>query len=208
LRAQSTDQRCIFWKRANVKPDAGRILEPFRDYLRLLAKLHLDPRLRAKLDPSDVVQQTLLEAYLAMEAWDEHSPAERAAWLRRILARNLANAIRDFTRAKRNVNLERSLEADLDASSSRLGALVPDAGPTPSKLAEQNERLLQLAHALIELPEPQREAIVLRHYENWSLEAISRHLGRSPAAVAGLLHRGLKALRLRLQDSETGEPQP
>ncbi len=186
-----------------MTPERGRLLEPYRDYLRLLARLHLDGRLRAKLDPSDVVQQTLLEAYLAMDAWEEHTPAERAAWLRRILAHNLANAIRDFTRARRDVNLERSLAAALDESSSRLGALLPDAGPSPSEQAEQNEHMLQLAHALIELPEAQREAIVLRHYENWSLEAISQHLGRSPAAVAGLLHRGLKALRLRLQDRDT-----
>ena len=140
------------------------------------------------------------EAYLAMDGWEAYSPAERAAWLRRILGRNLANAIRDFTRARRDVNLERSLCASLDASSSRLGDLVPDAGPTPSQQAAANERLLALAHALIELPEAQREAIVLRHYENQSLEAIGQHLGRSPAAVAGLLHRGLKALRVRLQD--------
>ena len=182
-------------------PDPGGLLEPYRDYMRLLARLHLDPRLRAKLDPSDLVQQTLLEAYQAMDGWEQHTPAEQAAWLRRILARNLANAIRDFTRAKRDVNLEQSLEAELDASSIRLASLLADGGPTPDEQAEQNEYLLRLAHALIELPEPQREAIVLRHYENWSLEAISQHLGRTPAAVAGLLHRGLKALRLRLQDS-------
>jgi RNA polymerase sigma-70 factor, ECF subfamily len=91
----------------------------------------------------------------------------------------------------------------LDESSSRLGVLLSDAGPTPSEQAEQNERMLQLAHALIELPEAQREAIVLRHYENWSLESISQHLGRSPAAVAGLLHRGLKALRRRLEDPDS-----
>jgi RNA polymerase sigma-70 factor (ECF subfamily) len=181
-------------------------LEPYTDYLRLLARLHLDPRLRAKLDPSDVVQQTLLEAYQAMEGWDDQSPAERAAWLRRILARNLAHAIRGFTRARRDVNLERSRAAALDAFSTRLRALVSDAGPTPSKLAEQNERLFHLAYALIELSEAQREAIVLRHYENRSLEEISRHLGRNPAAVAGLLHRSLRVLRLRLQDFEAGEP--
>jgi RNA polymerase sigma-70 factor (ECF subfamily) len=192
----------------SMASEPGQVLEPYRDYLRLLARLHLDRRLRAKLDPSDVVQQTLLEAYLAMDAWGEYSPAERVVWLRRILARNLANAIRDFTRAKRDVNLDRSLEASLDASSSRLGDFLADAGPSPSQQAEHNEHLLRLAHALIELPEAQREAIVLRHYENQSLEAISQHLGRSRTAVAGLLHRGLKALRLRLQDSGAGEPQP
>jgi RNA polymerase sigma-70 factor, ECF subfamily len=187
--------------------DSGKALEPYRDYLRLLARLHLDRRLRAKLDPSDLVQQTLLEAYQAMSSWEQHTPGEQAAWLRRILAHNLANAIRDFTRAKRDVNLEQSLQADLDASSIRLASLLADAGPTPAEQAEQNEFLLRLAHALIELPEPQREAIVLRHYENWSLAAISEHLGRTPAAVAGLLHRGLKAVRLRLQDTPRQEPE-
>jgi RNA polymerase sigma-70 factor, ECF subfamily len=162
--------------------DPGEVLEPYRDYLRLLARLHLDPRLRAKLDPSDVVQQTMLEAYVAMDA------------------HNLANAIRDFTRAKRDLSVERSLQASLDASSTRLGELLPDAGPTPSQQAEANERSLAMAHALIELPEAQREAIVLRHYENQSLDAIAQQLGRSPAAVAGLLHRGLKSLRLRLEN--------
>ena len=195
-------------REAQVAPEPGEILEPYRDYLRLLARLHMDRRLRAKLDPSDVVQQTLLEAHVAMDRWEEHTPAERAAWLRRILARNLANAIRDFTRARRDVNLERSLQAGLEASSSRVGALLPASGPTPSEQAAHNERLLQLAHALLELPEAQREAIVLRHYEDWSLADISQHLGRSPAAVAGLLHRGLKALRLRLQESASGEVGP
>jgi RNA polymerase sigma-70 factor, ECF subfamily len=187
-----------------VAPERGEILEPYRDYLRLLARLHMDRRLRAKLDPSDLVQQTLLEAYIAMDRWDQHSPAERAAWLRQILARNIANAIRDFTRARRDVNRERSLQAEMDESSSRLGAIIADAGPTPSEQAVRNERLLQLAHALLELPEPQREAIVLRHYEDLSLAEISRQLGRTPAAVAGLLHRGLKALRQRLQESTSG----
>lgn len=183
--------------------DSGQRLEPYRDYLRLLARLHLDRRLRAKLDPSDLVQQTLLEAYRDMHAWEDHSPEERAAWLRRILAHNLANAIRDFTRAKRDVSRERSLQEELDQSSARLDALLPDPGASPSQQAQRNEHLLRLAHALIELPEAQREAIILRHYENWSLEAISEHLGRSPAAVAGLLHRGLKTLRQQLLDASS-----
>ena len=70
-----------------------------RDYLRVLARVGLDPRLRAKLDESDVVQQTLLEAHRDWDQFRGSSTGERYAWLKQILARNLSNLLRDFTRA-------------------------------------------------------------------------------------------------------------
>ena len=86
----------------------------------LLARLKLDRKLRGKLDASDVVQQTLLEAHQALESFRGDDLAAQAAWLRQILARNLANAVRDLTRAKRDVRKERSLQAELDNSASQL----------------------------------------------------------------------------------------
>jgi RNA polymerase sigma-70 factor (ECF subfamily) len=179
-----------------------RPLQEFRDYLCLLARLHLDPRLRGKLDPSDVVQQTLLEAHRDLGRFRGRDRGELAAWLRRILAHNLANAARDLGRARRDVAREQSLEAAVNESSSRLEAWLADERSSPSQQAERDERLAQLARALAALPGAQREVVVLRHCQGWPVSAIARHLGRSPAAVAGLLHRGLKELRERLRESE------
>src|SRR5262245_55624620 len=96
--------------------DAGPPPDRFRHYLLLLARARLDPRLRGNLDPSDVVQQTLLEAHRDAAQFRGRTAAERAAWLRKVLARNLANAVRDHTRGKRDVARERSLQAGLDES--------------------------------------------------------------------------------------------
>jgi RNA polymerase sigma-70 factor (ECF subfamily) len=182
--------------------ESGPNLERFRAYLRLLARLQLDPRLQGKLDPSDVVQQTLLQALQALDRFQHRSDAELAAWLRQILAHNLANAARDLGRAKRAVARECSLEAALEQSSARLEAWLAAEQPSPSQQAERKEQVLRLAEALGSLPEAQREALTRRYLQSWSLDDIGRHLGRSPAAVAGLIKRGLKQLRLLLHESE------
>jgi RNA polymerase sigma-70 factor (ECF subfamily) len=180
----------------------GRTFERFRAYLRLLGRLHLDPRLKGKLDPSDVVQQTLMQAYQAQDQFRGTSDGERVVWLRQILARNLAMAVRDFAREKRDVAREHSLDAALAESSSRLDAWLAAEQSSPSQRAERNEQVLRLAEALEALPEAQREALILQHWKNWSLAQIGEHLGRSQEAVAGLIKRGLKQLRQLLQERE------
>jgi RNA polymerase sigma-70 factor (ECF subfamily) len=173
-------------------------LERFRDYLRLLAGLQLRTPLRRKLDPSDLVQQTLLRAHQARDQFRGRSAAEQAVWLRQILARTLADAVRDFGRARRDVARERSLEAALAESSSRLEVCLAAAGTAPGEQAERNEQVLRLAEALADLPDPQQQAVLLRYHEGLGLEEISRRLGRTRAGVASLLRRGLDRLRQRL----------
>jgi RNA polymerase sigma-70 factor (ECF subfamily) len=176
----------------------ARDLEKFRHYLHLLAGLHLDPRLRGKLAPSDVVQQTLLEAHQKREQFRGRSEGEWVAWLRQALAHNLADAQRAFGQARRDLTRERSLEEALQASSARLGEWLAADQSSPSQQAERHERAVLLADALAQLPEAQREALVLQHWHGWTLAQIAEHLGRTPAAVAGLLKRGLKQLRQHL----------
>ena len=183
---------------ADVPAIDSQALEGFRAYLRLLARLHLDPRLRAKLDPSDVVQQTLLEAYEKRDQFRGGSEGEWLAWLRQALAHNLADALRAFGQAKRDVGRERSLEAAVAESSRRLAAWLAAEQSSPSQQAERHERAVRLAQALAALPDDNREALVLHYCEDRSLAEIAALLGRTPAAVAGLLKRGLKQLRARL----------
>jgi RNA polymerase sigma-70 factor (ECF subfamily) len=183
----------------NEPPDLDR----YRDYLLLLARSQLSPRLRSKLDPSDLVQQTLLEAHRDRAGFTGESGAQVAAWLRQILARNLANAARDFDRQKRDVNREQSLERSLEASSARLEAWLADGRASPPEQAERNELLLRLAAALMRLPDAQREVVELRYMQGWPLKDVAEHLGKTTPAVAGLLHRGLSQLREVFVRSET-----
>jgi RNA polymerase sigma-70 factor (ECF subfamily) len=179
-------------------------LDRFRSYLLLLARTRLDRQLQGKLDASDIVQQTLLEAHQALESFRGDNVAAQAAWLRQILARNLANAVRDWTRDKRDVRRERDLQAGLDESASRLEGWLAAEQSSPSQQAQRHERALLLAQALADLPEQQREAVLLRHFQGCSLAEIAETLDTTTAAVTGLLHRGLKNLRRALQ--ELGEP--
>jgi RNA polymerase sigma-70 factor (ECF subfamily) len=177
-------------------PDApdGRELEQFRDYLHLLARLQLDDRLQGKVDLSGVVQQTLLEAHQALGR-QAGRDFLRAAYLRQILANNLRDEVRKWGTAARDVERERSLEAALEGSSSRLEGWLAADQSSPSEDAIRQERLLALAAALARLPDDQRRAVELHHLKGVALADLAAELGRSKGAVAALLFRGLQRLK-------------
>ena len=177
---------------------AGRLAR-FRTYLHLLVRLHLDPRLRGKVDLSGVVQQTLWEGHRALGPLPPPGDAQLAALLRRLLANNLADEVRKCYADKRDAGRERSLDVTLEESSARLEALLAADQSSPEQRAGLNEELLRLAGALERLPEAQRQAVELHYLRGWRLEEIAGHLGRGRSAVAGLLHRGLDKLREYLQ---------
>jgi RNA polymerase sigma-70 factor (ECF subfamily) len=170
----------------------------------MLARLQLVPLLQGKVDPSDAVQQTLLQAHQKQEQFRGQGETEQAAWLRRILANVLAEAVRHYTRQQRDVALEQSLEASLEESSHRLEVWLAAEQSGPSQQAVQNEELLALARAMDELPEDQRRAVELRHLQGFSLVQVAAEMGRSKEAVAGLLFRGIKRLRQRLAEDSGG----
>jgi RNA polymerase sigma-70 factor (ECF subfamily) len=183
---------------------SGRVLEQFRAYLALLARLQLDPALQSKVDLSGVVQQTLLEAHQAGEQFQRMNQGQQLAWLRRALANNLADEVRKLGTAMRDVARERSLEAELEQSASRLEAWLAADEPSPSQQAVRNEQLLHLAEALTHLAPDQRRAIELHHLKGCPVAQVSQEMGRSEGAVGALLVRGLKKLRGLLQASEGG----
>lgn len=175
------------------------VLESFRGYLRVLARLNVPNRFQAKLDPSDLVQETLLRAYAHARQFRGQTTAELAVWLRQILAHTMSNSIRDLTRDKRNCLLEQSLEQGLASASGRFEKWLASTDLSPSQRHMQTERLLHVAHALDQLPSAQREALVLKYCQELTLKEIGQRLGRTPDAVASLLQRGLRSLRGHLE---------
>ena len=136
----------------NEAESSGDVLGRFREYLLLLARLHLGGQLRGKLDASDVVQQTLLEADRERGQFRGRSEVQMAAWLRQMLACNLADAIGHWP-GQAAMSAERSLEAALEASSAQLASWLAAEQSTPSQQAQRHEEVLRLAEVLATLPE-------------------------------------------------------
>jgi RNA polymerase sigma-70 factor (ECF subfamily) len=184
-------------------PSPSHDLDRYRDYLLMLARVQIDPRVQRRLDASDIVQQTLLEAHRQRSQFRGESSGEMAAWLRQALAHNLADALRGLRRAKRDVGRERALGDALDRSSARLEALLAADQSSPSVAAQREEDALTLARALAQLPEAQREALVLQHWHGWTLKQIAEHMDKTPVAVAGLLKRGLQRMREQMNGPDS-----
>jgi RNA polymerase sigma-70 factor (ECF subfamily) len=178
--------------------------ERYRRWLTALARTDFDRRLAEKLDPSDIVQQTLLEAHRDRLAEIVPGEPERMAWLRQALTRNLIDAARRFRSNKRDLALERALDESVSRGQAGLAVMLVAADTSPSLRVARAEEHLRLADALETLPEPQRRAIVLQKWHGRTIRAIAEELGRSEEAVAGLIHRGLKALRAALAEPERG----
>jgi RNA polymerase sigma-70 factor (ECF subfamily) len=187
--------------RAGDVPALGQLLERYRAYLTLLARLQIGRRLQSKADPSDVVQEAFLEVHRTFDRFRGRTDGEMVAWLRQILASHLAVLVRRYLRTRgRDVRLERELAAELDESSRALdrGLVAPQS--SPSRQADRREQAVRLADALDRLPEDYREVIVLRHLEGLSFAAVARRMGRSVDSVKNLWPRALVHLRRQLGD--------
>jgi RNA polymerase sigma-70 factor (ECF subfamily) len=174
----------------------------YRHYLYSVARAVLDHRRWTKVDASDVVQETLLKAHKARHQFRGQTEKELAAWLRTILNHTLANSVRSSYRQKASISLSRDDESDSYFVHS--GDLPADALLLPEEIAERNEQLMRLAAALTRLPDDQRVVVEMKHLYGLSVAEICERTSRSKPSVVGLLFRGLKALRVLLDDPSSG----
>jgi RNA polymerase sigma-70 factor (ECF subfamily) len=177
----------------------GRLLERYRAYLTLLARLQIGRRLQGKADCADLVQDTFLEAARHFPRFRGETEPELAAWLRQILATCLAHLVRRYCGTQaRDVRLERALEDDLDQSSRALDHGLVAEQSTPSQRASRREQAVLLANALARLPADYREVIILRHLEGLTFPEVAARMGRSLDSVEKLWVRALPRLRRAL----------
>jgi RNA polymerase sigma-70 factor (ECF subfamily) len=177
----------------------GRLLTLYTNYLKLLVTTQLDNRLRVRVSPSDIVQETFFEAHRDFEQFRGQSTAEFVAWLRRIVVNNILRVVEQHVQAeKRDVRREVSLEEigrRLEQSTVRLETLLVEEADSPSGCAVKHENEVLLADALAQLPDDYRDVIILRHIEGLPFEDVARRMDRSPGAVRMLWLRALKRMR-------------
>lgn len=179
--------------------DFAQLSQAYTGYLKLLARSQLDAQLRSRVSPSDVVQETLLEAHRGLASFRGKTRGELLAWLRRILVNNLATAVEHhMLAAKRDVRRDISLDhirRSLEQSNARLDAMLRADLTSPSSDARRHEDLAGLADSLLELPEDYCEVIVLRHWDGLAFPEIGQRMGRSAGAVRMLWLRAIDQLR-------------
>ncbi|MEM7314074.1 MAG: sigma-70 family RNA polymerase sigma factor [Planctomycetota bacterium] len=192
--------------RAEGSDVVGELLQKYANYLRLLAITHMDARLRARVSPSDVVQETNCDAHRDFPKFRGNSEGEFVAWLRTILVHNLARMIeRHVTTAKRDVRREVSLNQigrSIERSTMRLHNFLAAREETPSSHALRRERAVILADRLADLPEDHRQVIMLRNLEARPFSEVAKEMGRSEGAVRMLWLRAVDGLKRRMQEGE------
>jgi RNA polymerase sigma-70 factor, ECF subfamily len=193
-------KECLAACRNGQSEPLSQLFKYFQPWLRLLARVQVETQFRGKFDPSDVVQQTMLEAVRAFPQFRGTTEPELAAWLRQILAHALAHEIRRYRGTqKRDLQREVPLDQQLTHASQRLGDILAAPGTSPSQMLVKHERQVVLAQALERLPEDYREVIVLRNLEGLPHDEVAKRMGRNPGAVRMLWVRALARLRQEVE---------
>jgi RNA polymerase sigma-70 factor (ECF subfamily) len=176
-------------------------LERYLPLLRVqLRQMQLDPRLRRRLDASDLVQEVLLRAHQNLSGFRGSTEAELVKWLDQIMANVAVDAVRREHAQKRDIDLEQGLQDALAQSSARLERFLSAEQTSPSEQAIRHEEFLRLAERLDRLPAEERDVLIQRHLVGASVQQIAAELGRTEKGVAGLLYRAQRRLRQLLAE--------
>jgi RNA polymerase sigma-70 factor (ECF subfamily) len=174
------------------------LLELYRNYLTLLARVQIGRRLQGKVDAADLVQETFLQAHRDFGQFRGTTEEELTGWLRQILAHSLATCARRYGTRRRDVHLERELAGELEQSSRVLDQGLLAKSGSPSHQAARREQAVLLADALGGLTADYREVIILRHMEGLSFPEVARRMGRTVDSVKKLWPRAMVQLRRAL----------
>jgi RNA polymerase sigma-70 factor (ECF subfamily) len=177
-----------------------------RPFLRQIIELRLDPRLRSRVDPSDVVQETQLEAFRRLDDYLQRQPMPFRLWLRKTACERLLMAQRQHVgAARRAVGREVTLP---DASSLQLAQQLLAGGSTPSQRLNREELAGQVRQAVTRLSETDREVLLMRNLEMLSNQEVAHELQIDPAAASQRYGRALLRLRKLLVAGGLTEPPP
>ena len=181
----------------------GALLASYERYLKLLAEVQLGGELRRKVDASDIVQETFLEAHRAFERFEGTQGDQLIAWLKSILATRLANTMRHYLGTQaRDIRLEKRIGQGFDQSAMSLGGLLAAPGSTPSQHVASREQAQLVAEALLRLPADYRDVIVMRHLEGETFPTIAKTMNRSVDSVEKLWLRGMAKLKREVKQEE------
>ena len=187
--------------RGGSESAVARLLEPYRNYLCLLARVQIGKDLQVRVSPSDVAQESLVAAQSAFRGFRGSTENELLAWLRKVLASRLVDAQRFHSAKRRDVHAEERINAEVEKSSLDLGALVASHQESPSQIVARREQTLLLAEALKRLPSDYSEVIVQRHLEGRSFAEVASTMNRSVSSIKGIWARAMTRLRDELQET-------
>jgi len=187
-KAQDGDSQCL-----------GELLSVYRGYLLGIAVARLDVRVRARCNPSDIVQETMLEAFRDFHQFRGGLEREFLAWIRQILANNLARAVQThLLTGKRDMRREQQIDPHSTSNSSRLENHThwfTEQAASPSSLLQRSEQLSVVLNRMSELPSHYRDVLVLRHIEELTFDEVAARLGKTSGAVRMIWLRALETLR-------------
>lgn len=179
--------------------EVEELLAMYRGYLLAIAVARIDPRLRPRCDPSDIVQETMLEAFRDFHQFRGQLESEFLGWIRQILAHNLARAVKQHVLVeKRDVRKEVSATIESSSNQSRLEMRqhwFADSAASPSSLVQRQEQLQNVLDRVAKLPSHYRDVLLLRHIEELSFDEVAKRLGKSSGAVRMIWLRALETLR-------------